>query len=493
MSNTANLALPLIAAAQAMKHVTHNEALVLLDALVHLCVAGTAADAPEDPAEGLRLLVDPTPEGLFSAEANAVALYESSAWRFVAPKAGFVLYDLAAATLRVYDGTVWRGIDTFVPDPTELPMLGIGTAPDALNRLAAKANAALFTARESGEGGTGDLRFVLNKEGAGATLSQLYQSAYSGRAETGLMADDDFRIRVSADGGTWHDALHVSAASGVARFPSGVAGLGAGFRNLLTNPTFAVNQRAFAGGALAAGAYGFDRWKAAAGGATLTRAWEGTVTLLGGIEQVVEAPDLRGEIVTLSVEDPTAPLTVTVGVGTDVASAVLPAGAGRRSASLQVPWEAFADVTVRIEAAAQASFRRVQLEVGPVASAFERRPLGLEETLCRRYFWMAGPDATNRSLAPTAGLDATHHQALITFPVAMRAQPSCIATGPGTFALAVDDETGWAERSLTLLEFLDASREAARFRLSTGIAAPRGRAGQWRAYGSGRLAFDAEF
>ncbi|GGK29772.1 hypothetical protein [Salinarimonas ramus] len=160
--------------------------------------------------------------------------------------------------------------------------------------------------------------------------------------------------------------------------------------------------------------------------------------------------------------------------------------------TLQVPWEAWSDVLVRLDAAVETTFRRVQLEVAPVPGAWERRPPAIEESLCRRYFWMAGLDAANRSIGTTAGLDDTHHQALVAFPVAMRAAPTCVPSGPGTFALAVDDGTGWAERALTLVEFLEASRENARFRLSTGIVTPRGRAGQWRAYGTGRLPFDAE-
>ncbi|MGJ3264186.1 MAG: DUF2793 domain-containing protein [Salinarimonas sp.] len=492
MTTTPHLALPLIAAAQAMKHVTHNEALARLDALVHCAVAEEAAEAPADPAEGLRLLVSASPAGAFAGQAGAIALHDAGAWRFLAPRAGWRVYVAATDTLLVHDGTAWRPLADYVPDPVELPQLGIGTAPDALNRLAAKLNAALFAALTTGEGGSGDLRFVLNKEGPARTVSQLYQSGFGGRAETGLMSDDDFRIRVSADGASWRDALHLEAASGAARFPGGLPGIAGGWRNLLINPLCAVNQRGFAGGALAAGAYGFDRWKAGAGGATLARAWEGTLTLTGPLEQVVEAPDLRGETVTLSVEDPSAPLDVAIGVDPHWASGTIAAGSGRRGVTLQVPWEAVADVTVRITAAAEATFRRVQLEVAPVPGAWERRPLAVEEALCRRYFWMAGVDAANRSIGTTAGLDDTHHQALVAFPVAMRAQPACVPSGPGTFALAVDDGTGWAERVLTLVEFLEASREAARFRLSTGIVTPRGRAGQWRAYGDGRLPFDAE-
>ena len=47
------MALPLIDAAQAQKHVTHNEALRLLDALVQLAVESRTLTAPPgSPAEG---------------------------------------------------------------------------------------------------------------------------------------------------------------------------------------------------------------------------------------------------------------------------------------------------------------------------------------------------------------------------------------------------------------------------------------------------------
>ena len=58
MSDTPRMALPLIEAAQAQKHVTHNEALVVLDALAHLFLLDRdLADPPASPAEGDAWLV----------------------------------------------------------------------------------------------------------------------------------------------------------------------------------------------------------------------------------------------------------------------------------------------------------------------------------------------------------------------------------------------------------------------------------------------------
>jgi hypothetical protein len=208
MTNTPHLALPLLAAAQAQKHVTHNEALALVDALVHLAVKERNRTVPPGaPEEGDRYLVGAGATGGFAAQDGRIAFFDLGIWRFLQPKAGWRAYVENEERIVVFDGAAWTGLGAFIGALDNLERLGIGTAADAANRVAAKLNAALFTALGAGEGGTGDLRFVLNKDGPGNVLSQLYQSGYGGRAETGLVGSDDFTIRVSADGGTWREAL----------------------------------------------------------------------------------------------------------------------------------------------------------------------------------------------------------------------------------------------------------------------------------------------
>ncbi|MEA2857142.1 MAG: hypothetical protein QOH98_1463 [Methylobacteriaceae bacterium] len=87
--------------------------------------------------------------------------------------------------------------------------------------FAAKLNSALFTAKASSEGGTGDLRTTLNKSAGSNTVSQLYQNNYSGRAEVGLTGDDNFHFKVSPDGSTWYDALILANAAGDKFAPAG--------------------------------------------------------------------------------------------------------------------------------------------------------------------------------------------------------------------------------------------------------------------------------
>jgi hypothetical protein len=47
----------------------------------------------------------------------------------------------------------------------------------------------------------GSHQIKVNKSSATATASLLYQDAFSGRAEIGLAGNDDFSVKVSADGG----------------------------------------------------------------------------------------------------------------------------------------------------------------------------------------------------------------------------------------------------------------------------------------------------
>jgi hypothetical protein len=58
MTETANLGMPFIEGSQAQKHVTHNEALRILDAAVQIGVLDTALTAPpSSSAEGARYIV----------------------------------------------------------------------------------------------------------------------------------------------------------------------------------------------------------------------------------------------------------------------------------------------------------------------------------------------------------------------------------------------------------------------------------------------------
>lgn len=217
MSETPNLGLPLLATAQAQKHVTHNEALLALDALVQCAVLDRDLAAPPgSPAEGDRYIVAGSPTGAWAGHAGEVVAFSAGAWSFHEPKAGFLAFVADEAMLLVHDGAAWSPA---TPGALQsLTRIGIGTEADATNPFSAKLNNALWTALGTSEGGSGDLRCTLNKEGAANILSLVFQSGYGGRAELGLIGDDEMALKVSADGSAWTEAVRVK--------PDGTVGLG---------------------------------------------------------------------------------------------------------------------------------------------------------------------------------------------------------------------------------------------------------------------------
>lgn len=216
MTDTPHLRLPLLAAAQAQKHVTHNEALFALDTLVQLaCLDRDRASPPASPGEGDRHVVAASPSGAWAGHAGEIATWQDGLWRFVAPGAGFLAYLVDEHRFALFDGAAWSAFPADVTALQNLTALGIGTGADAANPFSAKLDAALWTAKPAAEGGTGDLRYTLNKEAAARVLSFLFQSGYSGRAELGLVGDDDLQVKMSPNGSGWIEALRVKGSGKV--------------------------------------------------------------------------------------------------------------------------------------------------------------------------------------------------------------------------------------------------------------------------------------
>jgi hypothetical protein len=461
MSDSTRLRLPYLAAAQSQKHVTHNDALQVLDALVHLAVIERdRAAPPASPAEGDRYLVGAAPTGAFAGQAGRLAAFEDGAWRFHQPRPGWLAYVVGEQTLRLFDGAAWIDAGLVVRSLAGLAGLGIDAAPDPQNAFAARLAAGYFTARGTSEGGTGDLRLTLNKEAPGRTATHLYQSAWSARAETGLAGDDRYRIKVSADGAAWRDCLVADPATGAASFPGGIADIGGGptggLRNHVINGEFAIAQRGSGPFALATGTvWTVDRWMAV-----------GTGAVSGQVSRAASPPDgPPGWILTLSVttaaagalefatrlEDVTRlagkPLVLSFWYRTTSASFGVEArqlfGTGGSPAVVALPTMALAvspawqrirfafnppavtgktigagsSLALRLllagAAPAALDIAGVQLEEGPVMTPFERRPPPLELLLARRYF--------RRSAVALQAADLA---------LEMRAAPAASGTGP---------------------------------------------------------------
>ncbi|WP_322867756.1 DUF2793 domain-containing protein [Aquicoccus sp. G2-2] len=220
MSDTsANLSLPFILPSQAQKHVTHNEALRRLDAVVQLsAISATETTPPAAPESGARFLLPNSASGTWSGQDAMIAVFEENAWTFIAPQKGWLIWIEDAEDLLAWDGANW--IPALPnPDFQNLEHLGIQTTANTVNRFAVASDATLFTHAGAGH------QLKLNKAATADTASLLFQTGWSGRAEMGTPGSDAFEIKVSADGTAFHTALHADPATGVVRFPSGVDGL----------------------------------------------------------------------------------------------------------------------------------------------------------------------------------------------------------------------------------------------------------------------------
>jgi hypothetical protein len=288
MSASANLGLPFLEAGQAQKHVTHNEALRLLDTLTQLAVLDRDLNAPpSSPADGQRWIVkaSPSPTGTWAGHGNHVAAWQDGTWQFSAPKTGFLAYVVDEGALLYWDGDSWEAVQSALSGALQnVSLLGVGTTADATNPVSAKLNNALWFAKTVAEGGDGNLRYKLSKESAAKTLSFLFQDNFSGRAEIGLTGDDDFHFKVSPDGTSWLEGIKIDRNTGKVSFPAS-----GGPREVLTaNRTYYCDWTNGNDGnaGLAAGAGNAFK--------TIQKAWNTLVTI-----------DLNGHTVTIQLADGT--------------------------------------------------------------------------------------------------------------------------------------------------------------------------------------------
>ena len=221
MSDTSpNLALPFIAPSQAQKHVTHNEAIEMLDALVQLAVASRVRTSPPEPAHvGGRWIVADDAEGDWAGHDGQVAVRIADGWTFHAPRPGWQAWIADEGGMAVWTGAHWAATaGRLTPEELRnLPEIGVNAVADETNRLSVAADATLFS--HDGEGH----RLKVNKAGPGETASLLFQSGFSGRAEMGLAGEDAFSVKVSANGTGFATALRADPATGRVSFPAGLA------------------------------------------------------------------------------------------------------------------------------------------------------------------------------------------------------------------------------------------------------------------------------
>ncbi|MFN3496281.1 MAG: DUF2793 domain-containing protein, partial [Hydrogenophaga sp.] len=108
---TTHLLLPYILASQAQKHVTHNEALRLLDAMVQLSVLDrTRAAPPASPTDGDRHIVASGATGLWAGWDLNVAFWVDGVWMRLVPRPGWLAWIAAEQAFVVWTGSAWEPV-----------------------------------------------------------------------------------------------------------------------------------------------------------------------------------------------------------------------------------------------------------------------------------------------------------------------------------------------------------------------------------------------
>lgn len=105
---SARLGLPYLAAGQAQKEWTHNEALALLDLAAQAAVEAAGLDAPPPaPVEGQAWIVGVRPTGAWAGRPRALAGWTAGGWRFVEAREGMAAWVAAEGAVARFRAGEW--------------------------------------------------------------------------------------------------------------------------------------------------------------------------------------------------------------------------------------------------------------------------------------------------------------------------------------------------------------------------------------------------
>jgi hypothetical protein len=217
MTNSPHLSFALVAQNQAQKEVTVNSALLAIDAILNTgAISKAVATPPGSPAAGDVYIVGSSPTGAWSGKAGQIAYFQDI-WLFVVPREGMNLWVSNEDICYHYTGSAWTAALNITGGTMQsIDLLGVNATADSTNKLTVKSNAVLFATD------SGNVQLKVNKPTAADTASYLFQTGYSGRAEFGLVGDDDFQLKVSPDGSSFYQSMVVDKSSGNVDFKHNV-------------------------------------------------------------------------------------------------------------------------------------------------------------------------------------------------------------------------------------------------------------------------------
>ncbi|HSQ98026.1 MAG TPA: DUF2793 domain-containing protein [Rickettsiales bacterium] len=242
MENTTNLNLPLLVSNQSQKEVTHNEAITIIDNILQNGIIDKdLTTPPTSPNSNDLYIVGSSATDDWADEDGNLAFYDNG-WRFIEPREGATFWVNDEDCLYTYNGSEWEQTLETISNTVEdlddlsdvsitsasqydllqhdgtnfvntkeiqnLSLVGVNATADSTNKLSVKSDAILF------DNATDDSQVKVNKASLTDTASHLFQTNYSGRAEFGLVGDDDFTLKVSSDGSTWNESFVVDNTNG---------------------------------------------------------------------------------------------------------------------------------------------------------------------------------------------------------------------------------------------------------------------------------------
>lgn len=407
------LSLPFLAASQAQKHVTVNEALLRLDALVQLAVAAaTIAAQPAGPADGTLYILPPGKTGAdWSAMANgALAYWRDGAWEEITPRRGWRAFDESSGALLVYDDGAWRSLaDATLPSQRDA-----GQFSGFRNRLINGA----FAVNQRVAPSIADDTYCLDRW---YVLTQAGNVAVSQLSDPETGAPHGLRI-TQAQASAQRVAIAQIVESAQCRDLRATLAVLSGRVRRSDGGNVRCAILEWTGAVDAVTSDVINDWASAAyapGGFFL-----GGVSVVAAGEVSCVANTWRG----------LAPISGAVGASANNLVVI-----------------AWSEATMVQNATLD--LNRLQLEPGAVATPFEHRPRDVERMLCQRYCRVLGSGGAGRVIAPTtvvvgAGFDVPMRTGPSFTPIVtavdMRINGAGTVTSSGaTFPNKAADASGW--------------------------------------------------
>ncbi len=137
MVSTVRFGMPMLVSGQGQKEITHNEALVLLDAILSCIVERRdLTEPPIGALDGQCWLVPEGATGDWSGRAGEVAISTAGGWRYLAPPDGATVFDRQGSEQLRRLGGSWCVIAPVGAPAAPIPLPAGGTVVDSEARAA---------------------------------------------------------------------------------------------------------------------------------------------------------------------------------------------------------------------------------------------------------------------------------------------------------------------------------------------------------------------